>query len=49
VPSDRAERARAALIVGGSLPSREVLSRSDFCVPAADEKIERAFREALRP
>ena len=47
--SDRAERARAALLVGGSLPSREVLSRSDFCVPAADEGIERAFREALRP
>jgi len=49
VSSNRAERSRAALLVGGSLPSREVLSRSDFCVPAADERLERAFREALRP
>ena len=49
VSSDRAERSRAALVVGGALPSREVLSRSDFCVPAADERLERAFREALRP
>lgn len=49
VSADRSERARAALLVGRALPSREVLSRSDFCVPLSDERIARAFREALRP
>lgn len=49
VSAGRAERSKLALVVGGSLPSSEVLSRSDFCVPAADERLERAFREALRP
>ena len=49
VSADRKERAGLSLLVGGSLPSREVLARSDFGAPPADEAIARAFREALRP